>query len=200
MSQNSRGNGTYNNILDVSLDLFSRHGYDATSVAEICQTAQVSKGAFYHHFSSKQELFLALMNTWLMQVDGLFQEAAESAETVPAALAKMATIAGSIFDELESGFPILLEFWQQASRQPDIWQRAVSPYQSYIDFFTGIVQSGIQEGAFDETLDPNLAARILMAVAMGLLLQASFDPGGANWQEVTQSGINILLHGIRRTK
>jgi hypothetical protein len=37
-----------------------------------------------------------------------------------------------------------------------------------------------------------------MAVAMGLLLQASFDPDGADWQEVTRSGIKMILSGLRR--
>ncbi|HPX96273.1 MAG TPA: TetR/AcrR family transcriptional regulator [Brevefilum fermentans] len=45
-----RGADTRQSILDTALSLFSKNGYDATSVAEICQQAQISKGAFYHHF------------------------------------------------------------------------------------------------------------------------------------------------------
>jgi len=198
MSHYPRGLDTYHLILETSLDLFSQYGYDATSVAQICKKAQISKGAFYHHFPSKQDLFLALMNAWLEQVDGLYQSAAASAEDVPAALMAMAGLSGSIFDQLEGGFPILLEFWQQAIRQPTIWKQAVAPYQRYIDFFTEIIQTGISQGNFDESLDPQMAARLLLAVAMGLLLQASFDPDVKNWQQIIYSGINLLLDGIRR--
>lgn len=198
MSHYSRGLDTYHHILEISLDLFSQHGYDATSVAQICKKAQISKGAFYHHFPSKQDLFLALMTTWLDQVDGLYQSAASSAEDVPAALKEMATLSGSIFDQLEGGFPILLEFWQQAIRQPAIWKQAVAPYQRYLDFFSAILQNGIAKGTFDENLDPQMAARLLLSIAMGLLLQASFDPDVENWQDIIYSGINIFLDGIRR--
>ncbi|HOE35858.1 MAG TPA: helix-turn-helix domain-containing protein [Anaerolineaceae bacterium] len=52
-------------ILETAERLFSQDGYDATSVHEICMTAGVSKGAFYHYFSTKENLFLALMETWL---------------------------------------------------------------------------------------------------------------------------------------
>ena len=194
----SRGLETYHHILETSLDLFSQHGYDATSVAQICKKAQISKGAFYHHFPSKQDLFLALMTAWLDQVDGLYQSAANSAEDVPAALKGMATLSGSIFDQLEGGFPILLEFWQQAIRQPAIWKQAVAPYQRYLNFFSAIIQTGIAKGNFDENLDPQVAARLLLAIAMGLLLQASFDPDVENWQDIFYSGINIFLDGIRR--
>jgi len=60
------------------------------------------------------------------------------------------------------------------------------------------MESGIEEGDLDEDLDPQFAARILMAIAMGLLLQASFDPNGADWQEITRSGIKTILNGLRR--
>jgi AcrR family transcriptional regulator len=197
MSYYSRGVETRNIILHHSLELFSSNGYDATSVAEICKRAKVSKGAFYHHFPSKQDLFLALMTTWLDEVDGMFQSASDLAHNVPEALESMALISGGIFEALEGGFPILLEFWTQASRQPAIWERAVAPYRRYLDFFAGIFQAGIDEGAFEEKIDPQMASQILMAVAMGLLLQATFDPASANWQEVTQFGIKLMMNGMR---
>lgn len=199
MAQNFRGVDTRNNILKNSLALFSKSGYDATSVAQICQQAQVSKGAFYHHFPSKQDLFLALMTTWLEDVDGLFQAASASASSVPEALENMAVISGSFFDELQGGFPILLEFWRQASRRPVVWERAVAPYHRYLEFFSGVIQAGIDEGAFHDSLDTELTGRILMAVAMGLLLQASFDPEGADWQATTRAAIKMVLNGMRRT-
>ena len=198
MTQTSQKLKTRSTILNTALDLFSKNGYEATGVADICQNAHISKGAFYYHFPSKQDLFLKLMTTWLEELDKFFQVAASSAENVPDALERMAGTTGLIFSNLESGFPILLEFWQQASRQPQIWERAVAPYRHYLDFFADFIQSGIEEGAFEEDVDPQLTAHILMAIAMGLLLQASFDPNGADWQEITRSGIKTILNGIRR--
>jgi AcrR family transcriptional regulator len=197
MANKIRGVDTRKSILDVSLALFSQNGYDATSVAEICQKAQVSKGAFYYHFPSKQDLFLALMETWLNAVDGSLQVASESADSVPQALNNMAAITGSLFDALQGGFPILLEFWTQASRQPAIWQKAVAPYRNYLNYFVGMMQSGIDAGDFDELVDAEQAARTLTAVVMGLLLQATFDPESAHWQDVTQFGIKLLIDGMR---
>jgi AcrR family transcriptional regulator len=197
MVHSSRGEVTRSEILHTALELFSKNGYDATSVAEICKRVKVSKGAFYHHFPSKQDLFLALMAGWLGELDGMLQAAAESAVDVPQALDNMAGTSSRIFRDLEGGFPILLEFWTQAKRQPEIWQKAVEPYRNYLSYFAAMVRDGQSQDAFAKDLDPDLSARLLLGVAMGLLLQASFDPEGADWQEVTRSGIQLLLNAMR---
>jgi AcrR family transcriptional regulator len=43
-------------LLEVSLELFSARGFHATTVAAIAQRAKVTKGAFYHHFESKEDV------------------------------------------------------------------------------------------------------------------------------------------------
>jgi AcrR family transcriptional regulator len=197
-SQNSED--TRKTIIFAALDLFASKGYDATSVAEICQKADVSKGAFYYHFPSKQDLFLTLMADWLGSMQRLLDKAGQGAEDVPQALDRMASASGRVFEELDNGFPILLEFWTQASRQPEIWERAVEPYRHYLAYFSGLIESGLQEGSLAPAEDPALCARIVMAVVMGLLLQASFDPDGEDWHQVTRSGIHLLLKGMRRTQ
>jgi len=50
-----------NDILDASMDLFIKYGYDKTTVAEIAAHAGISKGAVYLHFASKEQLFESLL-------------------------------------------------------------------------------------------------------------------------------------------
>ena len=47
-------------VLDAAKSLFVEKGFDATSVEDIGKLAQASKGAVYHHFSDKQEIFAEL--------------------------------------------------------------------------------------------------------------------------------------------
>jgi TetR/AcrR family transcriptional regulator, fatty acid metabolism regulator protein len=54
--------GTRSRILDAALDAFSNKGYHDTSVDEIVDRSQTSKGAVYFHFPNKQRLFLALVD------------------------------------------------------------------------------------------------------------------------------------------
>jgi hypothetical protein len=130
-------------------------------------------------------------------VEAAIVKAGNSAQGVPQAFEAMAGLTGQVFDALEDGFPILLEFWRQASRQPEIWEEAVAPYHRYLGLFAGMVRQGIEDGDFCSEINPDTSARILMAMAMGLMLQSSFDPSGADWKTVTRSGIRLILDGLR---
>src|SRR5690606_14682575 len=48
-------------LLDAAYSLLLHKGYPATSVDEICETAEVSKGSFYHLFKSKEAMTLAVL-------------------------------------------------------------------------------------------------------------------------------------------
>ena len=50
-------------ILDVSLDLFVRHGYTGTSTRDISRRIGISSGLMFHYFESKEQLYIALMST-----------------------------------------------------------------------------------------------------------------------------------------
>ncbi len=52
-------------VLDAGLDLFSRHGYGATSMRDIAEAAGVSTGNLYHHFADKEAIFKTLLDELL---------------------------------------------------------------------------------------------------------------------------------------
>jgi AcrR family transcriptional regulator len=55
-----QGEMTRKALLDAARALFGERGYGATSLDEVAQAAKVTKGALYHHFGGKQELFAAV--------------------------------------------------------------------------------------------------------------------------------------------
>lgn len=58
-----------NQVLDVAQYLFFTKGYDDTTMADILAAAGISKGGFYHHFKSKDELLFGVLDR---MVDALF--------------------------------------------------------------------------------------------------------------------------------
>lgn len=60
-------------LIDAAHVLVRRKGYAATSVDEICSAAGVSKGAFFHHFASKEALGVAAAAQWTARAAPLFE-------------------------------------------------------------------------------------------------------------------------------
>lgn len=59
-------------LLDAALRLIREQGYAATSVDGLCRAAGVTKGAFFHHFESKEALALAAIERWNETTGALF--------------------------------------------------------------------------------------------------------------------------------
>ena len=195
MKQQDRATQTKESILQAAEHLFAVHGYEATSVSMICDDAGVSKGAFYHHYETKQSIFLELMQRWLRGLDEQLNLIDESTEDVQEGLLSMGEIIGQVLDVGGPQLPIFLEFWSRAIRDPDVWEATVEPFQRYRDFFAALVQRGIDEGSLRD-LSPHNTARVLIALAVGMLVQGLLDQGGEDWQDITQEALELLLHGI----
>ncbi len=63
-------------LLDAALHVIRTKGYSATTVDELCAAAGVTKGAFFHHFKSKEELGVAAADHWSELTGELFAGAA----------------------------------------------------------------------------------------------------------------------------
>jgi TetR/AcrR family transcriptional repressor of nem operon len=62
-------------LLDAARQLIRTQGYAATSVDELCAAAGVTKGSFFHHFRSKEEMTLAAVERWNATTGALFAQA-----------------------------------------------------------------------------------------------------------------------------
>ncbi|MGA7340178.1 MAG: TetR/AcrR family transcriptional regulator [Terracidiphilus sp.] len=62
-------------LLDAALYVIRAKGYSATRVEDVCAAAGLTKGSFFHHFKSKEELALAAAEHFSLRADGLFASA-----------------------------------------------------------------------------------------------------------------------------
>ena len=193
----ARGLQTRTRILEAAQSEFARHGYDATGVAELCRVAGVTKGAFYHHFPSKQEVFLELLSSWLNALDEQARQVVGTDSPAPDVLLSMARMSSQVLVDAHGQLPMFLEFWAQAARDPSVWQATVAPYRRYRSLFAELVRRGVKDGSL-RPVEPEDAARTILALAVGMVLQGLLDPEGADWGQAMEGSIRLILDGLRR--
>ena len=77
-----KGEETKTKILDAAKQLVMDRGFAGTSIDEIIKGTDVTKGAFFHHFSSKSDLAEALLNRYAEDDVNLFLHYSEKAKTL----------------------------------------------------------------------------------------------------------------------
>jgi AcrR family transcriptional regulator len=122
-------------------------------------------------------------------------EICQDAPDVPHILLQMTEVLTVVSQAADGRLPMFLEYWLQASRDEAIWKATIAPYRHYQEFFTTLMQRGLDEGSI-RTVDPRIAAQTIVALAMGLLLQGLFNPIGADWPQVTRQSLQLFLDSL----
>jgi TetR/AcrR family transcriptional regulator, transcriptional repressor for nem operon len=98
-------------LLNAALHVIRAKGYSATRVEDICEAAGLTKGSFFHHFNSKEDLALAAADYWTEGSDALFVSAPYHAPADPLdrLLSDFTCLAGTMVQEVYNTHPELRE-------------------------------------------------------------------------------------------
>ena len=119
---------TRKRLIDAAESVFARSGYHGASVGEIAREAGATTGALYSNFAGKEDLFLALFEERIAADVGEYSEIVASGAT----LEDQARGAGDhwmeILRERPDYFPLLIEFWSYAIREPRLRERLAARF------------------------------------------------------------------------
>lgn len=169
-----RGETKREDIRRAAYTCFRRSGYHATSVDDICEAAKTSKGSFYWHYQSKQEVFIDILETWTREVMDQLYEQFEEAVIGPN---YPRTISEALARELKRGKligPLWVEFLAQAGREPEI-QAALSKFHRRARAaITAILRPAVDQSCTGPELEA--ASATIFGAYIGLLMQDMTDP------------------------
>src|SRR5687768_23491 len=117
-------------LLKAASKVFARHGYRGASVDQVLRAARLSKGTFYWHFASKEDLFLALLDD---RIDRPIREYLERLATAPAEEDMSAAVGGLLAEVVGRERDLVLldvEYWAMAARDPRVRARYVRRQRS----------------------------------------------------------------------
>lgn len=192
-----RSTETRHKILNTAQELFSSRGYENTSVSAICESASLSKGAFYHHFASKHDVFSAILDDWLRGLDQEFLTSLKTTGSVPDGILAMTGSFSRVINESRSSLPLFLEFWLHSVRDPVTWEKTTEPYFSYVRYFKQLLDRGVQEGSL-QNMDTGQTSYALISLAIGYLLQNMMNPTDHDWSKLSEESFSQFINGMRR--
>ena len=134
---------TVQKILDASLKLFLEKGYEETTVLDIIsEMGGLTRGAFYHHFKSKEEVFDALCEK-LFYESNPFEKAKSHKELN--GLEKLKFVLRTSFDETEHHQLSMASM--QLLESPAFLKKLIESNQELAPMYQELIEEGIQDGS-----------------------------------------------------
>lgn len=198
MARNKYPEETVKLILGVATRLFVEKGYDATSLQDIINDTHLSKGAIYHHFSSKEEIFAAIFHR-ISEENTTALTKVRDDETRNGLEKLRAIFKAALFNSNQSLMltvtPCLLDNPRFLAMQIAQLYQIVAP-----KFIEPILQQGIDDGSIQATTPRELAEAIMVLsnVWLNPLVSMTDEAGMRNrcktFNDLLQGvGINQLL-------
>ncbi|WP_319226632.1 TetR/AcrR family transcriptional regulator [Draconibacterium orientale] len=156
---------TKEHIIEVAISLFNRFGYKKTTIDEIAEIADKSKGAIYHYFESKEELFRVIIDRKFEKLHLELTSAVDSGVTGKSKIEKYVTTRVSVFKDL-------FRIEKSLKNEYLIYLRSIERVRIKHDekeilMVMTILKTGVKNGEF-ENEDINESAVDIVAILKGL--------------------------------
>lgn len=194
-----RSKGARQAILHAAIDLFAEFGYDATSVQQIVERAGVTKGALYHHFTSKEEILYRiygdLFAEQLADLDRILASGARPEQALREAITSLVTsTAGSAKAAAVFSQEIARMSTEHYAEQQSEWRR-------YQDEVRELIRRGQREGVFRTDASPHVTSWAIFGVTNSM--HTWFRPDGPmTAEQIAAELADLVMGGIlppRRT-
>jgi TetR/AcrR family transcriptional regulator, cholesterol catabolism regulator len=180
-------------IIDSALKLFGQKGYAVTSVQEIADAAGVTKGAFYHHFESKEDLLRLIHDEFLDYQLAILRMALDADED---AAVRLRQLLEALLASTAQYLANVTVFYLERRNFTGAQYKAVKRKRDEFDrLFLQVLERGIAEGKFRSDLD----ARIISFGILGMCawVHQWYRPGGRySAEEIADIFSQIVLDGL----
>lgn len=162
-------------IIDAAAACFARGGFHRTTMQDICSEAELSPGALYRYFQSKEDIIQAMCSRGHEEDVETIREAMELGDTV------------AILDELIRVFfagvedrefcALMVELISEAKHNQPIGESVLEGWHAIFGPLSDLVRKAQSRGEINNELDAGAITRVMLGVYQGLVLQHLLEPG-----------------------
>ncbi|MFH0991539.1 MAG: TetR/AcrR family transcriptional regulator [bacterium] len=159
-------------ILQAAHEIFFEKGLQNTTMDEIAEKAELSKGTLYLYYKSKEDLYLAVMMEGLHVLYDLFEQVIDTKESVPVRLKNLGEVYFKYYNEHKNYFRMFYyfqhpHFHKQVS--PEMMQSCTIENQRLWKLILDLIDLGIREGDVRPNINSSEVGLILWTTSAALL-------------------------------
>jgi AcrR family transcriptional regulator len=188
-------------ITAAALAAFAEYGYAGTRVEEVAKRAGVSKGLLYLYFKTKEELFKAVVRSFVIpRIDAL------TASVATSDLSAEEIIRGPLLGFMKSlprspvGVVVRLMI-SEGSKHPDLvafyWDNVVS---RGIDTLAAIVERGVANGEFRRTAVSDMPHVLVLPAIFSLIFTIVFGDQSLDTDKLIDTHIDIVVEHLKKNE
>lgn len=182
-------------ILDAALHVLIQNGYEQARMDDVVQSSNLSKGAIYWYYKSKKEMYLDLVNFWVLRYSVILNHIVEEDAPPPRQLKDLFQYFIDQYESDPQPFVALTEFWSMAQKDTEFKNKLQKVYTHFLELIENIIDRGVKSGEFKK-LDVRMTALSIMVNIESINWFTLFDAHGVSVKEYMETITDFILAGI----
>jgi AcrR family transcriptional regulator len=162
-------------IIEAARACFARNGFHKTTLQDIFAEAGLSAGCVYNYFQSKDELMLAVADARHLVESRMIAEEGDVHDPVAGLMAVARAFAAAYLGQFEESRRIALETWSESLRDLAVLNSVRRGLDGPRAELVRLIEHGKATGRFSTDIDADMAARTMIALLHGFMLQKLWD-------------------------
>jgi AcrR family transcriptional regulator len=172
----ARASAQRERVLDAALTCFAREGFHAATMQDIVAESGLSPGAIYGYFKGKTDVVMAIASE-RHAMERRRMDHALAASDLDTSLARLteAFVLGLRDPQERKWRRLAVQLWAESLSNPRLKREALAGVTQAIEVLSPMIGKAQREERWPAHLDPDSAARVLIAILQGISLQLAWD-------------------------
>jgi AcrR family transcriptional regulator len=185
-----------NHIVRCSTKVFTKKGYDRTNMRELAEACDMSAGALYHYFGSKEEILYSIISSATSQQAGVMEDHANELATVSPTIA-LVELVRKFYQWHDDNQDVTLFTYQETKNLPSNARQDIFDSEARIlTVFEKLLTRGVEEGEFSVD-DPKLIAHDIVVLGHAWALRRWYLRRHWSFQTYAKERTDAILRAIR---
>tara|TARA_Y100000588_G_C14063990_1_gene842806 strand:+ start:459 stop:1055 length:597 start_codon:yes stop_codon:yes gene_type:complete len=184
-------------ILESAYSVFVEKGYSDTTMDDIVKESKMSKGAIYHYYNSKKDLFLALIDHWETYSFPDFYSKGDKDKSASEILMNLSDIVLNVFNNKKHVFLAEVEFWALSNKDKDVKEKSRLLYNKLLYLFELILKKGIRKNEFND-MDTKVVAMTILTSLQGINWFCLYEDSEVTAENYIRTSMTLLIRSLKR--